>query len=71
MSLRSTQSSSSVSLFKSFDASTHTPAMPVQQLAQLPWEPARHSARVLADALAVVPSQVKPLGQAVHFLFST
>ena len=69
--LRSTQSSLLLSLSNSFDAVTHAPVMPLQHLSQLPSEPARQSARVLADALAVAPSQVWPLGQAVHTLLRT
>ena len=70
--LRSTQSSSSVRVSKYFDSVTHTPVMPSQHLPQLPSEPARHSARSAALTLvAVVPSHVWPLGQAVHTLFVT
>ena len=70
--LRSTQSSSSVRVSKYFDSVTHTPVMPSQHLPQLPSEPARHSARSAALTLvAVVPSHVWPLGQAVHSLLRT
>jgi hypothetical protein len=77
--LRSTQSSSLVSLISLLAPlpvadcvrSLHSPVMPVQQLAQLPWEPARQSARVLADALAVAPSHVWPSGQSLHSLLRT
>ena len=55
----------------------HTPVMPLQHLAQLPSEPARHSARSAAVAnlgpasVAVAPLHVWPLGQAVHTLLRT
>jgi hypothetical protein len=79
--LRSTQSSSSVRVSRVSgkrgsrvcQAVTHLPLMPLQHVSQLPSKPARHSARSAAvlTLVAVAPSQVKPLGQAVHTLSLT
>ena len=61
--LRSTQSSSTVRVFKSFDAVTHTPVMPWQHLSQLGSEPARQSARSAAVANLAAHAAPSPRSQ--------